>query len=1672
MANKNLNITSAGGISAAGGLSAGSDSNYFAGCVGIGTCTPQSFLHVEGGDIRIDNNRRYQTETASGGVIDAVKMDGSDNLVIGDCNIKIDVTGTSPRLTIDSAGRVGIGTTSPAANLDVVSNICACGGAISASGSNYNYFAGCVGIGTLTPTQNLDVAGDAAFAQYIYHSGDEDTNIKFIDDDMMFNVGGSTFLRLTENDSQNTIFFNGDAEDIDFKVRATGPKEALFVSGSNGNVGIGTTSPAATLHVAGSAYIANDTTVMGNLSVHGDLIYIDTAVTVTSALSVINTGTGPALFVSQGGSQPIAHFIDSNGDDIVFDDNGKVGIGTFSPTVQLDVYNSSGWGGIDVDGSSGGEIRLQKAGTTYLDMYASDTGSTGAVLKVNDHLHIATNNSTAAGTATYFKDDGTVGIGTLVPAEKLTVHGNISASGSLSAAGPNNNYLAGKVGIGTNVPEGKLHVVGADASVAPAGTADIAVFEFTAGAGSDGISLLFPNDKSGQLVFGTPSDADAGRIMYSGSGVATAADKDALRFYTDGIEKMRILSGGNVGIGTTAPEAPLHILGAYDVNNPKTLVVAGRENASITKGAIQFERAGGGTFMGIGNDSRADRDEIYIGGGPGGVKAATAFRVYTEGPVGSTAGYERLTILSGGKVGIGTSAPTTCLHVDGSACVKTLSSIYGDNNYFAGKVGIGTTSPQKALEISAAGTSGGGVLRLTSTGETGWYCPVGEIEFYNSDTTDYTPGVMASIRAISGPSGGEGSLQFLTDMPSEGADASKVAMHIHSNANIGIGLTAAPAEKLTVSGNISANGGITGGSVTSPDICATTSIEGAHVCSTGDIRASGQLSAYGTDCNYLGGQLTVNALISGVAVCGRTSVCSPAICGTTSVCGAKVSDGSSCLDGSGNICAMYMVKGACICGTTSVISPIISGTVVCASGLTVAGDISASGSLSAAGTGPNYFAGKVGIGTNKPARELSVVSSTANAVFQLTNSTAGSTADNGLELFASGVDTGVVNRENGYLRFDTNNAERVRILAAGQVGIGTTTAPHTLSVKGTISRLNSSGIQIVNVLASSDHGQVQVLNSGGTERVLINSNGDSFFTGGDLGIGTTAPAEKLTVAGSISSHGYCSDVNSNTKIGTEALNNLHATTTAANNVALGTYSLFSNTSGARNIGVGVKSLYSVTSAYDNVGMGFRALCKTVAGAANTALGSYAMCANTSGYYNTAVGCAAMINTTTGYCNEALGRNAMLSNTIGTCNVAIGNGALYGNTEGTQNIGIGARALLSNTTGCYNTAVGVLALTTNSTSCYNTGVGYGALVSNSSGNNNTALGFYTGYFNTTGNNNTSLGAKAGHKTDSGGSNTSVGQDAMHLNTCGNYNVAVGTSAMYTGSGSQNTAVGYLSLYKNTAGDNTGVGAYTLACNTTGVYNTAVGYASQNYTTTGGGNTSLGRQALYLNNEGGAHNTAIGTFAMVSNTSGSCNVVVGTCALCSNTSGGGNIAVGWRALCSNTTAGSNVAMGREALVSNTTGAQNVAVGHTSLYTNITGSCNVGIGVCALYTANAADNTAIGTHAMRYNTVGTNNVALGVYALRTNTTGKENTAIGAHALCTSDSIYNTAVGAYALCTNADGGYNVGIGRSALMKNTSSSLNTAVGTFALCSNTLLTVVQQLDMERYNKQLRLQILQ
>ena len=97
---------------------------------------------------------------------------------------------------------------------------------------------------------------------------------------------------------------------------------------------------------------------------------------------------------------------------------------------------------------------------------------------------------------------------------------------------------------------------------------------------------------------------------------------------------------------------------------------------------------------------------------------------------------------------------------------------------------------------------------------------------------------------------------------------------------------------------------------------------------------------------------------------------------------------------------------------------------------------------------------------------------------------------------------------------ETGGSERLRILSNGNIGVGTDTAPHKLSVKGTISMIsNASGVQIVNLSSSSNNGYVMVNDSTGTTRARLDSSGVSYVRGGNFGVGTNNPSRELHVSG-------------------------------------------------------------------------------------------------------------------------------------------------------------------------------------------------------------------------------------------------------------------------------------------------------------------------------------------------------------------------------------------------------------------------------------------------------------------------------------------------------------------------------------------------------------------------------
>jgi len=97
------------------------------GNVGIGTTSPSSLLHLEGSD-GVAQIRLQRASTTIGGIIKQTSyglsydaFDGNTGAPSHQFRTSADGTNFTERMRIDSAGKVGIGTTSPSHNLDVIS---------------------------------------------------------------------------------------------------------------------------------------------------------------------------------------------------------------------------------------------------------------------------------------------------------------------------------------------------------------------------------------------------------------------------------------------------------------------------------------------------------------------------------------------------------------------------------------------------------------------------------------------------------------------------------------------------------------------------------------------------------------------------------------------------------------------------------------------------------------------------------------------------------------------------------------------------------------------------------------------------------------------------------------------------------------------------------------------------------------------------------------------------------------------------------------------------------------------------------------------------------------------------------------------------------------------------------------------------------------------------------------------------------------------------------------------------------------------------------------------------------------------------------------------------------------------------------------------------------------
>ena len=177
------------------------------------------------------------------------------------------------------------------------------------------------------------------------------------------------------------------------------------------------------------------------------------------------------------------------------------------------------------------------------------------------------------------------------------------------------------------------------------------------------------------------------------------------------------------------------------------------------------------------------------------------------------------------------------------------------------------------------------------------------------------------------------------------------------------------------------------------------------------------------------------------------------------------------------------------------------------------------------------------------------------------------------------------------------------------------------------------------------------------------------------------------------------------------------------------------------------------------------------------------------------------------------------------------------------------------------------------------------------------------------------------------------------------------------------------------------------NTSGIENTSVGYQALFANTIGIGNTSIGFNSL-LSNTTGERNTALGRSALSKNTTGFRNTAIGYEAASNNISGRSLIAIGVQSLFENTTGMNNTAIGFRALESNTTGSNNIAIGYQTMRqfsaTDSTAIGNEALGQSGSFC------TAIGKQSQRVSR-GINNVSVGNLSLSSNSTGANNTSLG---------------------------------------------------------------------------------
>jgi hypothetical protein len=420
-----------------------------------------------------------------------------------------------------------------------------------------------VGVNTSSPSYPLQVNGNLKATGLVDAENQLGTNGQVLVSNGSQYIWNDNRVDVSNNESSVIIHYPTFCQNNTGSQRLNIDKTGLAFQPSTNNFGIGTNNPTSTLDVSGTANIT------GNLSVDTNTLFVDAS-------------------------------------------NNRVGVGTIGPQATLSI------------GGATGQLNHYVYNTTTTSPF-NNWFRVAQFANFTERTDINLSISTRAG--------GAIGLTKV----------NITSTGTIKADWRNGNNQYGLQGVRLATESGitylevltnQIDVVGWTITTSYITGANFTPLEFTSTTGSVALkTFLF---------------ADYGSLN-GGSFISTISSYN-YNILTDGIERMRITSTGNVGIGTSTPETKLDVVG-----NSIQCSNQGRFKGWYSGGAGSGLATEIGTLSGEGYINTYDRTSG------------------TYGPLNLVAGSSaNIKLLTNGNVGIGTTTPAYPLDVNGSAKFTTI----------------------------------------------------------------------------------------------------------------------------------------------------------------------------------------------------------------------------------------------------------------------------------------------------------------------------------------------------------------------------------------------------------------------------------------------------------------------------------------------------------------------------------------------------------------------------------------------------------------------------------------------------------------------------------------------------------------------------------------------------------------------------------------------------------------------------------------------------------------------------------------------------------------------------------------------------------------------------------------------------------------------------------------